>query len=227
MDFDVNMTPIYVYKCPDCGKTYTYETNFSRHRQYDCGKTPRCRDCGKTYKHKTHLSRHRKYECGKTANFFCPYWDSIFCGTCGAVFKHLASLKYHVTNNVCTKPKKEEDAKQLVCPVCSKLFKGITAMQYHVKRKVCEQVKVYSAPPFPCKLCGTLFNLKQSWYVHMKREACRKYPEKYGLKRNADSSATSTNESIKSEEDSLDSPIYPELTMTVPNDDTNKKNITS
>ncbi|KAF7284983.1 hypothetical protein GWI33_012764 [Rhynchophorus ferrugineus] len=140
-----------------------------------------CSACGKVYKHKTHLSRHKKYECGKTATFFCGV--SIFCNICGAVFKHLASLKYHIANNVCTKPKKDDDAKQLMCPACGKLFKGVTAMQYHVKRRVCQQVKVYSAPPYPCKWCGTMFNLKQSWYVHMKREACKKYPEKYGLKR--------------------------------------------
>ncbi|XP_050301562.1 zinc finger protein 888-like [Anthonomus grandis grandis] len=106
---------------------------------------------------------------------------SIYCSICGAVFKHVASLKYHLTNNVCTKPKKDEEQKQLKCPVCGKTFKGVTAMQYHVRRRVCEQVKPAVGPPWACSLCGTLFNLKQSWYVHMRREACKKYPQKYGL----------------------------------------------
>ncbi|CAG9760670.1 unnamed protein product [Ceutorhynchus assimilis] len=99
---------------------------------------------------------------------------------CGAVFKHLASLRYHLANNVCTKPKKEEP-KLLNCQVCGKIFKGVTAMQYHIRRKVCEQVKQNIGPPFACQLCGTLFNLKQSWYVHLRREACKRFPEKYGL----------------------------------------------
>ncbi|KAH1002467.1 hypothetical protein HUJ04_008553 [Dendroctonus ponderosae] len=109
---------------------------------------------------------------------------SIFCSICGAVFKHVASLKYHVANQVCTKPRKDEEARKLQCPVCDKAFKGITAMQYHIRRRVCEQVKVNVGPPFACKLCGTLFNLKQSWYVHMRREACKKFPDKYGLNTN-------------------------------------------
>lgn len=84
---------------------------------------------------------------------------SIFCTICGAVFRHVASLKYHLANQVCTKPRKgkspqsncpqtnvgasvDEEGRKLQCPVCDKSFKGITAMQYHIRRRVCEQVKV-------------------------------------------------------------------------------------
>ncbi|XP_060535633.1 zinc finger protein 808-like [Cylas formicarius] len=152
-----------------------------------------CNDCGKRYKHRASLYNHSRFECGQAKNVACPVEtcsyktkrkgsESIHCNLCGAVFRHLASLKYHVTNNVCTKPKKDEAAKILKCNACGKVFKGWTAMDYHVRRRVCEQPKIQTGPPYICMWCKHAFNIKQTWYVHLKRQACRRFPQKYGLK---------------------------------------------
>ncbi|RZF39477.1 hypothetical protein LSTR_LSTR000998 [Laodelphax striatellus] len=48
------------YKCPQCGRTYTYANSLFRHQKYECGTEPKfpCPHCNHKSRHKNHLRSH-------------------------------------------------------------------------------------------------------------------------------------------------------------------------
>jgi len=86
------------YKCPDCGKSLSYQYSLNRHRKIACRK-PRnitgkynCNDCDKRYKSQGSLSRHHKFECHVPRQFSC-----IFCVK-ERKFTQQSSLSRHLKN---------------------------------------------------------------------------------------------------------------------------------
>ncbi|KAH1002423.1 hypothetical protein HUJ04_008511 [Dendroctonus ponderosae] len=143
-------------RCPKCDKVFATVTGFQYHMKRNVCEnikgTPLVKPSPPLLRAivKVHLCRGTKGSAvpsvSKGVRYHnrpeLPYEKTVeevhSCEKCQTTFKHRASLLYHVTHNVCLKPKKEEvDPKALQCHLCDKVFSAPISLTYHLKNNVC------------------------------------------------------------------------------------------
>ncbi|XP_029781204.1 zinc finger protein 114 [Suricata suricatta] len=106
------------YKCPECKKSYLYQSSLLRHMDLHTGEKPyKCQTCGKAFKYSLHLNKHLQKHIIKK-----PYK----CGRCGEIFSEFSKLTEHRRVHTVAKPYK--------CEECGKTF--ITPHRFKKHQKI-------------------------------------------------------------------------------------------
>ncbi|KAH1008434.1 hypothetical protein HUJ05_008988 [Dendroctonus ponderosae] len=184
-------------RCPKCDKVFATVTGFQYHMKRNVCEnikgTPLVKPSPPLLRAivKVHLCRGTKGSAvpsvSKGVRYHnrpeLPYEKTVeevhSCEKCQTTFKHRASLLYHVTHNVCLKPKKEEvDPKALQCHLCDKVFSAPISLTYHLKNNVCtreaKEPKEVVEEEKECHLCKTVFKHPNSLRYHLEHNVCLK-----------------------------------------------------
>ncbi|XP_073416472.1 uncharacterized protein [Dendrobates tinctorius] len=131
------------YSCSECGKCFTYKSQFVSHLRIHTGEKPfSCSECEKTFTEKGSLIRHQTLHTGEK-----PY----SCSECGKCFAYKGNLIAHKKIHTGEKP--------YSCSECGKCFT--------TKSKCVKHERIHTGEKtFSCMECGTAFSYKGSLLKH-------------------------------------------------------------
>ncbi|XP_062946337.1 zinc finger protein 677-like [Cynocephalus volans] len=131
------------YKCDDCGKAFSKNSNLTNHQRIHSGQKPyKCNECGKAFNQCRNLTRHQRVHTGEK-----PYK----CNICGKVCSQNANLASHQRMHTGEKPYK--------CNDCGKAFSQHSHLWGHERIHTGEK-------PYKCNECGKAFAERSSLTQH-------------------------------------------------------------
>nr|XP_019606989.1 PREDICTED: zinc finger protein 677-like [Rhinolophus sinicus] len=131
------------YKCKDCGKAFSKNSNLRNHEIIHSGQRPyKCNECGKAFNQRSHLTTHGKIHTGEK-----PYK----CNVCGKVCSGHSRLAIHQRIHTGEKPYK--------CNECGKTFFQRSQLWVHERIHTGEK-------PYICNQCSKAFAVHSSLTRH-------------------------------------------------------------
>ena len=158
--------------CKNCGDSFRWERELSRHRRLDCKEKPyACPECGKLLSRRDSLRQHlQRHKRGKKYS----------CQFCKKSFDQQQNLNVHLRIHSGECPYK--------CPECGREFNQSQNLTTHLR--------VHSgAKPYVCKICGATFRFSSGYRSHMARSHDPSRPPKKREKAGATESLESKSQS--------------------------------
>ncbi|CAG9763106.1 unnamed protein product [Ceutorhynchus assimilis] len=175
-----------IFRCEECGATYSAKTHFEEHVRYYHDKMDpyACIVCQRTFIFASSLKKHQ-------VNNHRPLIDgdvpSNYCIICKRTLSTVEALKKHVEDkHLAQKPPK--NLERFVCDICGKDFSHRQSWLLHTKGhsglkpykcNLCPKTfrcrafltqheKIHSdEKPFSCEICGTCFKRKEGLRRHL------------------------------------------------------------
>lgn len=139
-----------IYRCQDCGLTYSKSSSFSNHRLAHHPSV--CTHCGRRFSMPESLESHLQLVCERKG----PGADVLFeCHICQKKLTSKKILQRHL--------RVHSNTGRFPCTVCSKTFGLKSSLEFHMKSH--DEHK-----PFKCKLCFITFTEKSTAIRHLKRQ---------------------------------------------------------
>ncbi|XP_073524896.1 uncharacterized protein [Phyllobates terribilis] len=133
------------YSCSECGKCFTYKSQFVIHERIHTGEKPfSCSECGKSFKHKGDLITHQRNHTGE---------KPFSCSECGKCCKNKSDLVKHQRIHTGEKP--------YSCSECGKSFTGKGSLIIHQRIHRGEK-------PYSCSECGKCCRSKSDLVKHQR-----------------------------------------------------------
>ena len=151
------MEPSANFVCKNCGDTFLWEKELSKHRRLDCKKKPYgCPECGQLLSRRDSLRQHlQRHDGGK----------KYPCKFCKKTFDQQQNLKVHLRIHSGERPYK--------CPQCGR--------QFNQSQNLTTHLRVHSGiKPYVCEICGATFRFCSGYKSHMSRSHDPLKPRKRG-----------------------------------------------
>ncbi|XP_007910548.1 zinc finger protein 814-like isoform X1 [Callorhinchus milii] len=140
-----------LYKCAECGQSFTHSGNFQRHQRSHKGERPyECTECGKNFTTSGELKVHQRSHTGEK-----PYE----CTECGKSFTQSGDLQRHQRSHTGERPYK--------CAECRKSFTTSGHLQIHHRSHTGER-------PYRCADCGKSFTTSGHLQRHQRSHSAER-----------------------------------------------------
>ncbi|XP_061832885.1 uncharacterized protein [Nerophis lumbriciformis] len=157
------------FDCSECGKSFKWKSNFTRHVRTHTGtgeKPFTCSVCKKSFSTKQIMTTHMRTHNGE---------KHFTCSVCGKSFFQNCNMTRHMRTHTGEKP--------FTCSFCAKRFNTKKDMTTHMRIHTGEK-------PFTCSVCAKRFNTKKDMTRHMRTHtgdkpfACSACAKRFNTKNN-------------------------------------------
>lgn len=147
---NVKITPVKQLTCKNCGESFYWEKDLSKHRRLDCKKKPYgCPECGQLLSRRDSLRQHlQRHDGGKKYS----------CQFCHKMFDQQQNLKVHLRIHSGERPYK--------CAECGRAFNQSQNLTTHLRVHSGEK-------PYVCQECGATFRFCSGYRSHVLRSHSR------------------------------------------------------